>query len=266
MLKLYRRGGGATDIDLMDRAYPQLCERARERAVRLLRERGLIEAADTLQSTPFELWHATNGFADNFEVLHASVPVQRYVELSDLQDDAETRQLFRHIAKALEDGGNPVRFIAATLDEGTEPICVPAPTPRTATTSDVLERALAEVERSLAGGLPAIAVDRVHTALHAHLLAHAETAGLIPSANDGITELFALLRQSHPALQPAGPQAAQITSVLRGMARIVDALNPLRNNASMAHPPTESLLPDAEAMLVINAVRTLIHYLEKKMA
>jgi hypothetical protein len=48
------------------------------------------------------------------------------------------------------------------------------------------------------------------------------------------------------------------------MATIVDALNPLRNKASLAHP-TEELLADAEAMLVINAVRTLVHYLEKKM-
>lgn len=46
-------------------------------------------------------------------------------------------------------------------------------------------------------------------------------------------------------------------------ASAVDALNPIRNNASVAHP-NAALLAEPEAMLVINSVRTLLHYLDSK--
>jgi hypothetical protein len=41
------------------------------------------------------------------------------------------------------------------------------------------------------------------------------------------------------------------------------SLNPIRNNASVAHP-NEELLNKEEAMLVINVTRTLLHYLDAK--
>jgi hypothetical protein len=46
-------------------------------------------------------------------------------------------------------------------------------------------------------------------------------------------------------------------------ATVVDALNPVRNRGSMAHA-NATLLDEPEAMLVINAVRTLLHYLNAK--
>jgi hypothetical protein len=52
--------------------------------------------------------------------------------------------------------------------------------------------------------------------------------------------------------------------MLRGIAQIVDALNPIRNRKSMAHP-TEELLEEPEAMLAANAVRSLLHYLNMKL-
>jgi len=47
------------------------------------------------------------------------------------------------------------------------------------------------------------------------------------------------------------------------MANIMDALNPVRNNASVAHPNT-TLIGEPEAVLVINIVRSLLGYLEAK--
>jgi Abortive infection C-terminus len=38
----------------------------------------------------------------------------------------------------------------------------------------------------------------------------------------------------------------------------------LRNNASVAHP-NEALLDEPEAMLAINAARTILHYLDAKL-
>jgi len=48
------------------------------------------------------------------------------------------------------------------------------------------------------------------------------------------------------------------------MAQIVDVLNPVRNQKSRAHP-NEDLLEEPETMLFVNAVRTLLHYLNDKM-
>jgi len=45
---------------------------------------------------------------------------------------------------------------------------------------------------------------------------------------------------------------------------IIDAAGTLRNNSSGAHP-SESVLQRPEAMLVINAAKSLIHYLDAKL-
>lgn len=52
----------------------------------------------------------------------------------------------------------------------------------------------------------------------------------------------------------------RVDQIHRGMARIIDALNPLRNQSSMAHP-NDVLLDEPEAMLAINCVCTPLRYL-----
>jgi hypothetical protein len=47
------------------------------------------------------------------------------------------------------------------------------------------------------------------------------------------------------------------------MAATLDALNTIRNNASAAHP-NEDLLGDPEALLAINAGRTIFTYVAQK--
>ena len=81
--------------------------------------------------------------------------------------------------------------------------------------------------------------------------------------DDSMTKLFKLLRQYHPALQDLGPRSQDIERILQASANITDALNPIRNNASVAHP-NEDLLNKVEAMFVINIVRSLLHYLDAK--
>lgn len=73
-----------------------------------------------------------------------------------------------------------------------------------------------------------------------------------------------LLRQSHPALAANGPRTEDIKRILGAMATVLDSLNPIRNNASIAHPNDE-LLGEPEAHLVINAARTVFAYLEAKL-
>lgn len=49
------------------------------------------------------------------------------------------------------------------------------------------------------------------------------------------------------------------------MAATLDALNTIRNNASAAHP-NDTLLGDPEALLAINAGRTIFTYVAQKTA
>ena len=62
-----------------------------------------------------------------------------------------------------------------------------------------------------------------------------------------------------------GTGSEEIGRVLQACATIMDALNPLRNKLSVAHP-NEQLLGDDEAMLVVNITRTLLHYFDAKFA
>ena len=137
--------------------------------------------------------------------------------------------------------------------------------PNLRTTSAVVERALHDIEDLLraSGGAPS-SVDRAHTALHGYLRAACSEVGLTISETETLTVLLKRLRESHPNLRDLGPRPDDMMRVLRALSAIVDALNPLRNQASIAHP-NETLLPQPEAMLVINAVRTILHYLDSKL-
>lgn len=75
--------------------------------------------------------------------------------------------------------------------------------------------------------------------------------------------LFKVLRTSHPKLAREALDA-DVGRVLNSFAAVVDALNTLRNTASVAHPNTE-LLGTAEAHLMVNAVRTLFHYVRERL-
>lgn len=141
---------------------------------------------------------------------------------------------------------------------------VPTFTPPTPTPREVLVRAIQDAETLIATSGPGSALDRVHTALHTYLLAACDDHGISHSADPGVTELFKLLREQHPGLKNLGTRSQDLEKIMRGLASIVDALNPLRNKASMAHP-TAALLGDDEAMLAINATRTLLHYLSAKL-
>jgi hypothetical protein len=143
---------------------------------------------------------------------------------------------------------------------GTSPVA----SPKMVYTSATVEAALADAEH-LIGSRPAgNAVDRVHTALHGFLMWVCEDAGL-PVPNDPtIVQLLRALREGHAAFTGNGARADDVQAVMKMMGSIGDHLNPVRNHASLAHP-NDALLDDPEAMLVINTVRTLLHYVNAKL-
>ena len=104
------------------------------------------------------------------------------------------------------------------------------------------------------------ALDRVHTVLHGYLKQVCKEAGIVYPEDATLNQLMNILRQNHPALVTKNDNADQI---LKSMANVLDKLNPLRNNSSLAHS-NPVLLESDEAMLVINTVNTLLSYLNSK--
>jgi hypothetical protein len=141
-------------------------------------------------------------------------------------------------------------------------IAVASPLP--AITTATVERALNDAETLLKTSGASSALDRVHTAFHGYLMALCDDAGISYSPEPKMTELFKNLRLDHPKLQASGPRARELTQIMNAFASVVDVVNTLRNKASVAHPNAH-LLEDPEAGLVINATRTLLHYLDVRL-
>jgi hypothetical protein len=260
MLLLYY-GTGSREVQLVRQKNLTVWGLVKSHAVRYLQMDGAPEPAAILQNTPFELWDGTNGFGDEFELLYFKPSLEIFLQLRLDADTVASRQHYRKIADALKEMNNPIRFIA--VDVSTDEM-EGVPTPELQITSAVVERALIDFEtlsRSASGAVSG--VDRVHTALHGYLIEVCKEAGILHSDDADITTLFSLIRQQHPKLQ-RHPPGVEAQKMLRGIAQIVDALNPVRNRKSMAHP-TEELLEEPEAMLSANAIRSLLHYLNMKL-
>ncbi len=129
--------------------------------------------------------------------------------------------------------------------------------------SDSVRRALDDAHNLMRTSGPQSAVDRVHTALHGYLLSLCDDAGIAHGDRPTMNQLFKALRAEHPSLGNLGVREDDVAKMLGSMASILDALNPVRNNASMAHP-NSSLVGEAEAVLVVNTVRTLLTYFDAK--
>ncbi len=140
---------------------------------------------------------------------------------------------------------------------------VSGPSPRI--TSAVVNRAINDAETLIAEQGATSGVDRVHTALQGYLMAACESAGITYGSDPSLPELLKLLKQQHPKLQNVGARSEELGKILKAVGTILDALNPIRNRASVAHPNT-SLLDEDEARLVINAARTILHYLDAKLS
>jgi len=131
--------------------------------------------------------------------------------------------------------------------------------------SAVVKRALVDADSLLKTSGPQSAVDRVHTAMHGYLGSLCDESQIEYPLSPTMTQLLKALRKDHIAFSEPGPREDDIRRIANSLGSILDALNPVRNKASVAHP-NEELLGDAEALLVINTVRTLLSYLEAKLS
>lgn len=245
-----------------DALYPDDWKGLRAATIRLLAARRQSKAADALNRYSFELLQGTNCFNDEFAVLRLKATLDKYVALTELQNDKTVEEPFKVIAEAISELGTYVRFVVVDLDtdEGPAPVSVPSPQ----ITTEAVERALADAELLLHSRGPEHAFDRVHTAVHGYLRAVVERQGLAAPQTASATELFKSLHTSHQALRDPGVRGSDTRRILSALATILDALGTLRNQASGAHP-NPSLLEPPEAMLAINAARSLIHYLDNRL-
>ncbi len=149
--------------------------------------------------------------------------------------------------------------IAARL-EGAAPVA----SPELVYSSDFVKQAITDTENLIKSSGAPSCVDRMHAALHGHLRYLCDQAGISFNDKATINGLFNLLRQHHPAFADTGHRAQDIATICKAIGMVMDALHPLRNNASAAHP--NDLLDQPEAMLVVNAARTIVTYLDAKLA
>jgi hypothetical protein len=257
MLQLYY-GSGSREVQLVSEHNSTVWGLLKRNVVRYLQQKGEKAAAQILADTPFELWHGTNGFGDPFELLYLNTDINTYINF-DAQKRTQTANHYRAIADAMSELDNPIRFIVVEIskDEGDA-----VEIPDLKITSATVERALDDFEILSRGKGGAISgVDRIHTALHAYLETVCDEAGIGHKEDADITALFQLIRDNYPKMRNPTPE---VQKILRALAQIVNALNPVRNHMSMAHP-NEELLDEREAMLVVNAVKGLLHYLNAKL-
>ena len=192
---------------------------------------------------------------------------ERFIKILRASDKETQAKIIQGVLKKYPTGSEPQRtqqlhdHFSALANRLRGETAIPTPDLKTA--SEVLRRALADAETLIQQGSAVSAVDRIHTALHGYLIAVCNESAINHEVNASLTRLFRALRQEHPALAQAGTGSEEIGRVLQACATIMDALNPLRNRLSVAHP-NEHLLENEEAMLVVNITRTLLYYLDAK--
>ena len=239
-------------------------DKRRAVAVALLTKRGNTLAAKLLETCGFSICQGANGWHDEFLVLFRTVGLDDYVEFEGYSRSPEHRRAFEDIAKTLTELGLFIRFVGVELVTELSPQPVTTPSPKAM--SVAVEKALVDAEQMVRQGSPVSAVDRAHTALHGYLRGVCIDAHLAAAGDDlSLTDLVKRVREKHPKFSGvAAAHGSHTEKILKAMGVICDALNPIRNRGSLAHP-NEELLDEADAMLAINASRTVLHYVHQKL-
>ena len=191
---------------------------------------------------------------------------QRFISILTQQSPDRQAKILRGVLEKYPANNESRRQFLPTIEawirqlEGAPVVDSPKPIE---SMSAVVRQALVDAENLIRTSGPASAVDRVHTALHGHVKALCDAAGIALPDRPTLQVAVKRLRENHPLLVPTGERAGEVSRILYSMAATLDALTTLRNNATAAHP-NESLLGDHEALLAINSARTVFAYLDSK--
>jgi hypothetical protein len=242
-------------------------ERRKKQLEQILTTRAQDAAVWLLNRLPWRVFEGENDFGDEFQVLYAHLDTDTYVAAGSLPTNKDARAGARIIADTYRElSFGYLRFIGFALQaDDVEQLPTPA---EPAVTSASVRRALEDAELMLRQGRPTSAVDRAHTALHGFLGEHARRMGIPIVGGDGqrltSAALYKKIRSAHPAFQ-TGPHAEHTAVVGQTLATVVDKMDTLRNNASIAHPNDE-LLDEPEAQLVTHAVWAILRFLDARLS
>lgn len=197
---------------------------------------------------------------------------ERFIEIFEQLDNPSKAKMLRGVVERFpvgEDGAPKTRTdpLREEILEAAKNYSEASPvaSPNTRITSPIVERAISDAEQLLRANGATSGVDRIHTAMHGYLIAACDSVNIKYPSDATANALLKLLRKNHPKLQVSGHRQQDIDQLLNSSAAILNALNPLRNQASVAHP-NRQLLGKDEAMLVINIARSLLHYLDSKLS
>lgn len=262
---LHNRETGSTDAEEW--------EKYRRNALRYLHASGASSGTiSTLEHLPFSLevilqqetfegWIATDD-----HLLMLRVPVEIFVEIERERGSWPNRvaQCIPEVVHALNQVGCQIMGVIAEieLDAENKPVEI-IQAEELKITSATVEHALNQARTLiLSHGAPA-ALDRVHTVFHAYLKAACEKAQLpMPNDRPGIIELLGLLRRNCIVFFDDELEKL-VDQTFRGVQKSVDALERFRNEHSLAHP--QEMLPEQEALFVINLTQVMLRYLDSRL-
>jgi Abortive infection C-terminus len=213
------------------------------------------------EETPSELWAQEASDGKKRYMLWWDATVAEYVEMERRLED---ESYFQHIVfPAVCDALEAVRFLdVRTVVMGVkleEEENVQVVSPKLRTSSDIVDIALRDAETLIKSSGAPSALDRAHTAFHAYLREASEDVMITVAKDADITTLFGQLRDKHPKLKILDSQADRMmVDILRGFARAINALNPVRNNKSLAHP--NPLLDPPEATASCDGRRSMYRF------
>jgi len=190
------------------------------------------------------------------------VPPEEYAVYEERAKARWERPSFDRIAEAVSKlGKHAIRFVVVdvTFDQQ-QPVAAPEPR----ITSAVVQAALADAEQLVRYRGPENALDRLHTVFHGYLRAVCRDANITFDEQDAIQALLKKLRTEHRRLAVIGADP-NVTRIFGAMANILDALNTIRNQHSLAHP-NESLMGASEAMFIVNSTRSILNFLDAMLA
>src|SRR5215472_9183440 len=190
-----------------------------------------VDVIKHFEETPYELWAQTATDGKKHYMLWWDATIAEYVEMERRLED---ESYFQNIVfPAICDALKAVRYMdvqsvvmGVKLEEEEDLQVAP---PKIRTSSDIVDIALRDAETLMKSSGAPNALDRAHTAFHAYLREACEQSKISVANDADITTLFGQLRDKHPKLKIIDPQADKMmVDILRGFARAIDALNPVR--------------------------------------
>lgn len=127
--------------------------------------------------------------------------------------------------------------------------------------SDTIDKALNEAREAIAKGKYDSAFDRIHTAFKGYIEILLNRHKIEYSKDDQLTSSYGKLVNYYENSIKPDDVAKRVKTILRGGSGIVNSINEIRNNNTIAHP-NEQLIKESEAKLAISIIESIVNYIE----